>query len=281
MNGRSRLTIGKYIDRDSALHGLDPRIKLLGLLALMIVFLLLRSWTGYAASSAAVAGILLLSRIPLRSYLRGLLPVLPILIFTLLYHLALGRGEQVVAEYGFVRITREGAWEGTAIVWRILLMILPASALTASTRPLTLARGLERLLSPLSKLRVPIPQFSLMIVIAIRFIPTILGELDRILVARRARGFDYAGRNPVKRLTGFIPVLVPLLATTVQRADNLTLAIEARAYGDGRGRTVYRPLRFGKKDAAAAIWIAGIAALILLADRSGTVHALAVFLRLQ
>ncbi|WP_172193716.1 energy-coupling factor transporter transmembrane protein EcfT [Saccharibacillus qingshengii] len=262
----NRLLIGQFVEADSMLHRLDPRTKLLGMLIMMIVLLNIRSWGSYGAAALLVLSVMLLSLVPLSRYLRGLLPILPVLLVTLLYHVLLGRGDDVLASYGVIRITREGIQEGLRIFVRILLLILLASVLTGTTRPLILAQGLERLLKPLSKLRVPVEQFSLMIVIAIRFIPTVLEEVERIQLARRARGFDPTAMNPIRRLFAFVPVLVPLLVTTVRRADNLTMAIDARAYGDGRGRTVYRPLAPGGEDAAAAAAAVLAAALILAID---------------
>lgn len=261
-----RLLVGQFIERDSILHRLDPRIKLISLLMLMIVIMMLDNRSGYVAATIAVVVILLLSRIPVLFYLRGLLPLLPVLLLTLLYHTLLGKGQTILASYGFLQITVEGIEEGIRIVWRILLMILPASALTGTTRPLVLAQGLETLLKPLSKLRVPVEQFSLMVVIAIRFIPTILEEIHRIRLARRARGFEPSSRNPLSRLSEFIPILVPLLVSTARRADHLTLAIEARAYGDGRGRTIYRPLRLTKPDLTAGCLMLLSIVILLVID---------------
>ncbi|WP_051507191.1 energy-coupling factor transporter transmembrane component T family protein [Saccharibacillus sacchari] len=266
MNASDRMLVGQFIERDSAVHRLDPRIKIIGLLLLMIVIMMMDSRSGYAAATVVVLIILLLSKIPLGFYFRGLLPLLPVLILTLLYHTTLGKGQTLLVSYGFLHITVEGILEGVRIVWRILLMILAASALTGTTRPLVLAQGLETLLKPLSKLRVPVEQFSLMIVIAIRFIPTILEEIQRIRLARRARGFEPSNRNPFSRLTEFIPILVPLLVSTARRADNLTFAIEARAYGDGRGRTIFRPLRLTKPDLAAGCLILLSIAILLVID---------------
>ncbi|GGO01943.1 energy-coupling factor transporter transmembrane component T family protein [Saccharibacillus kuerlensis] len=256
------LLIGRFVERDSVLHRLDPRTKLLGMLIMMAVFLTVKSWDGYTAATAFVLLTAALSRIPIGLFLRGLLPVLPILSFALLYHIMFGRGETVLWSYSWLHIHAEGVVEGIRIVWRILLLILLASVLTGTTRPLSLAQGLETLLKPLSKLGVPIEQFSLMIVIAIRFIPTILDELNRILLAQKARGHDLSTMPPAKRLFAFVPILVPLLVTTVQRAEQLTLAIDARGYGDGRGRTTYRPLAFGRIDYLALGTVALLAAAL-------------------
>lgn len=273
MNTSNAVLVGQFIERDSALHRLDPRIKIIGLLMLMIVIMMLDSRSGYTAATVVVLIILFLSKIPLGFYFRGLLPLLPVLILTLLYHTIWGKGPTILASYGFLQITVEGIEEGIRIVWRILLMILPASALTGTTRPLILAQGLETLLKPLSKLRVPVEQFSLMVVIAIRFIPTILEEIQRIRLARRARGFEPSNRNPFSRLTEFIPILVPLLVSTARRADNLTLAIEARAYGDGRDRTTFRPLRLTKPDLiAGCLMLLSIAVLFVIDSYLSNTH---------
>ncbi|MCQ4085474.1 energy-coupling factor transporter transmembrane protein EcfT [Saccharibacillus sp. JS10] len=249
MNPSDRLIVGQFLERKSSLHILDPRTKLIGFLLFMIVVMLLDTKSGYIAATLFVFIVLQLSRIPLTLYIRGLMPLLPVVLLTLLYHLLWG----------------QGIGEGIRIFWRILLMVLPASALTATTRPLQMAQGIETLLKPLSKLRVPVEQFALMIVIAIRFIPTILEDIQRIRLARKARGFQ-SKRNLLSPMIEFIQILVPLLISTVRRADQLTLAIEARAYGDGRGRTVFRRLLFKKPDALATLLIVLSLSIIFAID---------------
>ncbi|OWA37505.1 cobalt transport family protein [Saccharibacillus sp. O16] len=258
--------IGQFIPRDSIIHRLDPRTKLVGMVLIMIALLHLHHWIGYGLASLVVLAAAGMSKFAPRLLLRGLFPVLPILIFTLLYPVFFGGGDTIWATYGWLVIRAEGIQEGVRLVWRILLMILLASVLTGTTRPLSLAQGLETMLKPLSRIGVPVEQFALMIVIAIRFIPTIGEELDRILLAQKARGHDLSAMPPAKRLLAFIPILIPLLVTTVQRAEQLSLAIEARGYGDGRGRTTYRPLAFAARDygamglllvMAATLWLAG------------------------
>lgn len=244
----NNLLVGQFVAQDSAIHRLDPRTKLIGMALMMIVLIRLDSWIGYALASVFALLVVGMARFSPRLLLRGLMPILPILAFTLLYPLFFGRGETILWSYGRFVIRAEGVQEGMRLVWRIVLMILLASILTGTTRPLSLAQGLETLLKPLSRLGVPIEQFALMVVIAIRFIPTIGEELERILLAQKARGHDISAIPPFKRLFAFIPILVPLLVTTVQRAEQLSLAIEARGYGDGRGRTIYRPLLFAARD---------------------------------
>lgn len=257
---RNSILPGQYVGTNSLLHRLDPRTKLIALLVLMLSFLMLDTLIGYVAATIFVLLALLVSKIQLGRLFSGLKPVLLILLFTLLYHVLLSSGPTVLWTWSFIRITREGVLMGIFVVWRIILMILLASLLTLTTQPLILAQGLERLLSPLSKLRVPVEQFALMIVIAIRFIPTIVQELDRILLAQKARGYDITAVRWPRRILAYIPVLVPLFMTTIQRAEQLTQAIDARAYGDGKGRTVYRQLAFRQRD----LWVGGVAVVVTL-----------------
>lgn len=208
---------------------------------------MLKTGTSYLIATMFVFGILKLSKIPFSVFMKGLKPILFILTFTFVYNVMLTKGT-VIWSWSFIELTMEGLQNGVRFVWRIVLLVLLASILTLTTKPLELASGLEKLLAPLSKLRVPVEQFSLMIVIAIRFIPTILQELDRIVLAQKARGHDIGNLPLIKRMLAYIPILVPLLFTTIQRAEQLTYAIDARAYGKGKGRTAYKLLQFQQID---------------------------------
>lgn len=235
------------METHSLFHRLDPRTKLLSVFIILLSFLMLDTSISYAVASVFVFAILLLSKIPFHVFVRGLKPLIFILAFTFLYNILLSKGT-IIWSWSFIEITVEGLQNATRFVLRIILLVLLASILTFTTKPLELASGLEKLLAPLSKLNVPVEQFSLMIVIAIRFIPTILQELDRILLAQKARGYDMSSLPLLKRLFAYIPILIPLLFTTVQRAENLTYAIDARAYGKGKGRTSYKQLQFQQLD---------------------------------
>jgi len=245
-----KIVWGQFTETGSLLHRLDPRTKLLSLLVIMLSFELLQTFATYMTATAFVGMLLQTSRIPLRLFARGLKPLLLILIFTFLYHVLL-TGETVIWSWSFIKLTQEGLVNGTRIVWQIILLALLASVLTATTKPLLMAQGLEKLLKPLYKLGIPTEAFSLMVVIAIRFIPTIIQELDRIILAQQARGYDVASVTRPKRVFAYIPILVPLFATTIQRAEQLSFAIDARAYGTGKGRTSYRQLEFKRGDFAA------------------------------
>lgn len=256
----NNVLIGQYIETHSLVHRLDPRTKLVGIAIILLSFLMLDSYFSYLLATMIVISLVQLSKIPSRVIWRGIRPILFILSFTFLYHVIFTKGT-VIWSWSFIELTSEGLRSGIQFVWRILLFVLVASILTLTTKPLILAYGLEKLLSPLSKLKVPVEQFSLMIVIAIRFIPTIQQELDRILLAQKARGLDVEGLSLPKRLLSYIPIIIPLLLTTIQRAEQLTYAIDARAYGNGKGRTRFEQLKFHKIDYLVIV-IATLAALI-------------------
>jgi len=239
--------IGQYMETNSVFHRLDPRTKILSVFIIMLSFLMLETGTSYVIATIFIFCVLGLSKIPFSVFMRGLKPILFILTFTFVYNVLLTKGT-VIWSWSFIEVTMEGLQNGVRFVWRIILLVLLASILTLTTKPLELASGLEKLLAPLSKLHVPVEQFSLMIVIAIRFIPTILQELDRIVLAQKARGLDIVNLPIVKRILAYIPILVPLLFTTIQRAEQLTYAIDARAYGKGKGRTAYKLLQFQQID---------------------------------
>lgn len=241
------ILIGQYVETQSLYHRLDPRTKIISIFILMIDFLTLDSVISYLFATFIIFFVLCHSRIPLRTFLKGLKPILFILSFTFVYQLLMTEGT-VIWSCFFIDVTIEGISQGIQYVWRIILLVLVASFLTLTTKPLTLAVGLEKLLAPLSKLHIPVEQLSLMIVIAIRFIPTILEELHRILLAQKARGYDISTLPFPKRMFAYIPILIPLLFTTIQRAEQLTYAIDARAYGNGKHRTHYIKLQFQKID---------------------------------
>ncbi|MBE9917893.1 energy-coupling factor transporter transmembrane protein EcfT [Paenibacillus donghaensis] len=252
----NNILLGQYLETDSIFHRLDPRTKLLAAISIMLSFLMLETFISYVTAAIFVLIILISSKIPLHMFGRVLRPILWILAFTFVYHALTTKGV-IIWSWSFIHVTAEGLQNGTRFVFRIVLLVLLASVLTLTTKPLSLAHGLEKLLSPLSKLNVPVEQFSLMIAIAIRFIPTIMQELDRILQAQQARGYDITSLKMPKRFFAYIPILIPLIIATVQRAEQLTMAIDARAYGNGKGRTVYKQLKFTRID-----YIAGGLAIV-------------------
>ncbi|MNO47878.1 Energy-coupling factor transporter transmembrane protein EcfT [compost metagenome] len=239
---------GQYINSGSIVHRLDPRTKLLSVLAFTLCCLILKTFGGYVAATVLVGGQLLLSRVPVRKFFRGIKPILIILSFTFVYHLL---------------VTQEGIESGVFVVWRILLLVSLASILTCTTKPLDLAKGLEQLFKPLSSWGVPVEAFALMLMIAIRFIPTITQELDRIILAQKARGYDIKVTKGHRQVFAYLLLVVPLLITTIQRAEQLAMTIDARAYGNGKGRTSYRVLKLSQIDYVAGGLILAFVLLIL------------------
>lgn len=254
--------VGHYMDTASIIHRLDPRTKIISIFLMMFSFIWLESFYQFVFATILVLTMIQVSKIPLKTVLKGLKPLLFILTFTFVYNLFFTKGEEIWS-WRFIHITIEGVDNALSFVWRIILLVLIASVLTYTTKPLLLAKGFERLLKPLAKLNIPIEKFSLMLVIAIRFIPTIQEELNRILLAQKARGFDIQELPFAKRLFSYIPIVVPLLFTTVQRADQLSDAIDARGYGDGKNRTSYKVLRYEKQDFA-TMGLAILCAVILI-----------------
>lgn len=244
---KDNILLGHYIPSGSILHRLDPRTKLLSMLMFTLCCLLLKNYGGYAAATVFAGSQLLLSRVPVRMFLRGLKPVVFILSFTFAYHLFNTTGAPLWPGSA-VKVTQAGIENGIFVVWRILLLVSLASLLTLTTKPLDLAKGLEQLCKPLSRRGVPVEAIALMLVLAIRFIPTIIQELDRIMLAQRARGYEIQSVKGHKRVFAYFSLVVPLLITTIQRAEQLAMTIDARAYGNGKGRTSYRELRLSRMD---------------------------------
>ncbi|MGG0664229.1 energy-coupling factor transporter transmembrane component T [Viridibacillus arvi] len=240
--------IGQFIDASSIFHRLDPRSKLISLFCIIIAFLLIDNISGFVLASFLVVGCITLSQIPLRFFLKGLKPILIILAFTVFYHILFTKGENLLFQYGILSIYKESIIDGFSIVLRIFLLVVITSLLTLTTKPLDLAHGFEILCKPLKRLRFPVEQFSLMLAITLRFIPTIVMELDKIIEAQKARGVNFEDKSFVKKVLSYIPIIIPLLFTSIQRAENLANAIDARAYGDGSGRTRYKVLHFENRD---------------------------------
>ncbi|MCO4852512.1 energy-coupling factor transporter transmembrane component T family protein [Bacillus vallismortis] len=240
--------IGQYIQRSSFFHRLDPRTKILSIFMFAITILLTEDLMSYLAATCIVVLCVCLTNIPIRVFINILKPILVILLFTLFFHLLFSKGEHVLLSVGMVNITMEGIKEGIKVVYRIILMVIIASLLTLTTKPLDITYGLERLFKPLSIFKVPVEQFSLMISITLRFIPTIVEEADKIMEAQRARGAQMNNKGLIEKFSSYIPIIIPLLVSSVQRAERLSLAIDARGYGNGKDRTKYRQLIFRKND---------------------------------
>ncbi|MBO4838931.1 MAG: energy-coupling factor transporter transmembrane protein EcfT [Lachnospiraceae bacterium] len=241
------LTLGQYYPVDSFIHRLDPRAKLLSTLLFLISLFVTGSWWGFGAAAVYIIIEIALSRISLRYMLRGLKGILFLMLFTVLLNLFLTPGE-LIASFWFFRITREGVISAGKMALRLILLLLSSSLLTYTTTPTGITDGLERGLSFLKVVKVPVHEIAMMMSIALRFLPVLTAEVDKIERAQMARGADFESGNIVRRAKALIPVLVPLLFSAFRRAGELATAMEARCYHGGEGRTRMKPLRFQTAD---------------------------------
>lgn len=258
----STVTIGQYFPGNSLLHRLDPRTKILGVLLLSIAIFLPKAWPGYALLGALVLTAVWISRVPLGMILRGLRLILIFLVIASLFNLFLTPGEPIFT-LGRLSISREGLMISAQAVIRLLLLIISASLLTLTTSPIRLTDGLERLLRPFTRIGVPAHELALMMTIALRFIPTLMEEADRIMRAQAARGADFQSGSVTDRVRGLIPVLVPLFVAAFRRADELATAMEARGYRGGQGRTRMKELQWSLRDGLALGLLLLLTALVV------------------
>ncbi len=242
------ITLGQYFPGNSPVHRLDPRTKLIAVV-LYIVALFLANWfVTYAIMLAVLAGSIAVSRVPPKSILRGLKPILFIVVFTAVLNLFYTPGDTVLAQFWIFTITLEGVYRAFFMVIRIMMLISSTFLLTYTTSPILLTDGLESLLNPLKKIRVPVHELAMMMSIALRFIPTLIEETDKIMSAQRARGADFESGNLIQRAKALLPLLVPLFISAFRRADELATAMECRCYHGGEGRTRLRQLKYQGRD---------------------------------
>ncbi len=238
------ITLGQFFPGNSPVHRLDPRTKLIAVV-LYIVALFLASWfITYAIMFVVLAGSIAVSRVPPKSILRGLKPVLFIVVFTAILNLFYTPGDTVLAHFWIFTITLEGVYQAFFMVIRIMMLISGTFLLTYTTSPILLTDGLESLMGPLKKLKVPVHELAMMMSIALRFIPTLIEETDKIMSAQRARGADFENGNLIQRARALLPLLVPLFISAFRRADELATAMECRCYHGGEGRTRLRQLKY-------------------------------------
>ncbi len=259
------ITIGQYYSCQSPIHKMDPRTKLLWVLFYMIALFMIDSLYAYAAMIIMTAVIIKVSAVPLKFIMRGLKPIIIIVVFTAILNLFMTQGETVIFSKGIFKITLEGVYTAIKMATRIILLIIGTSLLTLTTTPTVLTGGLELLLKPLKKIGIPVSVFVMMMSIALRFIPTLLDETDKIIKAQTSRGADFENGNPIKRIKAMLPILIPLFVSAFRRADELAIAMECRCYNAEGERTSYRRFRFGKYDLFALMYsLLTVAILITL-----------------
>ncbi|RQD72486.1 MAG: energy-coupling factor transporter transmembrane protein EcfT [Halanaerobium sp. MSAO_Bac5] len=238
------ITIGQYIARESIIHSLDARMKIILTTILIIALFTINTFNGFGIFSVFILIVILLSKIPFMKVLKGLKPILFLILLTLLIHVFLTKGGTVLWTWRFLSIESEGVYTGFFMVSRIFILILFTSLLTLTTSPLQLTDGIEYVLSPLKRFGVPAAELSMMMTIALRFIPTLLEEAEKIMKAQQARGADFESGNIINRAKSLIPLLVPLFISAFRRADDLALAMESRCYRGGEGRTRLHQLEY-------------------------------------
>ncbi|EYE87728.1 transporter [Fervidicella metallireducens AeB] len=252
------ITIGQYLPGDSFVHKLDPRVKILISFAYIITLFIVKNYVGYGFIIAFTLIAILTSKIPVKYIFNGLKPILWIIIFTAIFNAILTPGD-VIYRVGPVKFTDKGIYLAIFMVIRLIFLIIGTSLLTLTTSPIALTDGIERLLNPFKRLGVPAHELAMMMTIALRFIPTLLDETDKIMKAQKARGADFESGNVINRAKNLIPILVPLFISSFRRADELAMAMEARCYRGGEGRTRLKQLKIANRD-----YIAVLATLTLI-----------------
>ena len=238
------ITLGQFFPGDTVAHRLDPRTKILLVVLYIVALFCAKSLLAYGILAAVLAVCVRISRVGIKSLVRGLKPVVFIIVFTGILNLFFTPGEHILAELGFLRISAEGLQNAVFMVLRIMLLIMGTFLMTYTTSPISLTDGLERLLGGLKKIHVPVHELAMIMSIALRFIPTLIEETDKIMSAQKARGADFESGNIIQKAKALIPILVPLFISAFRRADELAVAMECRCYHGGEGRTKLHVLQY-------------------------------------
>lgn len=246
------ITLGQYFPGDSVVHKLDPRTKLILVIVYIVALFQAEYFLTYAIMAAVTVGIVKMSKVPPKSLVRGLKPILIIIVLTAVLNMFYTEGTPLITIWKLT-ITKEGIMKAFFMVIRIVMLISGTFLLTYTTAPVALTDGLEMLLNPLKKLKVPVHEVSMMMSMALRFIPTLIEETDKIMSAQKARGADFESGNLIERAKALLPILVPLFVSAFRRADELAVAMESRCYHGGEGRTRMKQLKFEKRDYVAFI----------------------------
>ncbi len=261
------ITLGQYYPIESPVHRLDPRIKILLTVAFIVCVFLVGSPLGYLPIAACLVWATWLAKLPGKMMLRSMRPLRILLIFTFVLNLFFGTGDTELVRLGFIRITQEGLHNAIHFSLRLIFLVVGSSLLTLTTPPVTLTDGLESLVSPLKIIKFPAHEMAMMMTIALRFIPTLAEEADKIMKAQSARGADFTSGSLKQRAKALIPLLVPLFVSAFRRAGDLAMAMESRCYRGGEGRTRLHVLKTGRKDWLAVASMAALYAVVLLMAR--------------
>ena len=258
------ITLGQYYQTESAVHRLDPRVKLIATIVFIISLFLVDNFWGYLTAGLFLAFSIRLSHVPFKFMVKGMKAILFLLIFTVIFNLFLTPGQPLVSIWRLT-ITREGLETAVKMAVRLSFLIIGSSVMTLTTTPNNLTDGMESLMKPLRRLHVPVHEIAMMMSIALRFIPILLEETDKIMKAQMARGADFESGNLIQKAKSLVPLLVPLFISAFRRASDLAMAMEARCYRGGEGRTKMKPLIYKRRDAIAfAVLFVYLAAAVLL-----------------
>lgn len=261
------ITLGQYYPVDSLVHRLDPRIKIVLTVVFIVAVFLVGSPLGYLPILAYLMWVTRLSHLPVKMMIKSIKPLRILLIFTFVLNLFFGTGETILIKWGFLQITREGLLNATHFSLRLIFLVMGSSILTLTTAPVTLTDGLERLAAPLKVVHFPAHEMAMMMTIALRFIPTLAEEADKIMKAQSARGADFTSGNLKARAKAMIPLLVPLFVSAFRRAGDLAMAMESRCYHGGEGRTRLHVLKTGRGDWLAVASLGLLIAVVVLMKR--------------
>ena len=265
----NNITIGQYFPGTSPVHSLDPRTKIFAVVAYIVVIFLSQGFAGFLAIAAFTLLCAWLSRIPLRFLVRGMKPIAMIMAFTFVLNLFLGGSGRVLWSWGPLTITEQGIRNALFMAVRLILLVTGTQLLTLTTSPISLTDGLESLFKPFARIGFPAHELAMMLSIALRFIPTLIEETQKITFAQKARGADFESGNLIRRAKAMLPLLVPLFVSAFRRADELAMAMEARCYRGGTGRTKMNPLHYHRRDLYAAGALALLAAIVVLLNAVG------------
>lgn len=242
------ITIGQYYPAESSIHKLDPRTKLICTFFFIISLFVSSSVSGYLIATFFLAMIVITSKVPFKYIVKGLKPIIIILLITVCFNLFLTKEGEILVDFWIITITDKGLRTAVFMAFRLIYLIMGSSIMTFTTTPNSLTDGIESVLHPLNKIKVPVHEIAMMMTIALRFIPILMEETDKIMKAQTARGADFENGNILQRAKAMIPVLVPLFVSAFRRANDLAMAMEARCYRGGDGRTKMKPLKYRKSD---------------------------------
>ena len=265
------ITLGQFYPGNSWIHRLDPRVKIMVTLLYIVSIFVVKDFIGFALAALGLAVVIAISRVPLKFILRGLKPIFILIAFTFIINMFMIKGEVLVSFWIF-SISREGLRMAVFMAIRLILLIIGSSLMTFTTTPNELTDGIEELLGPLNKIHVPVHEIAMIMSIALRFIPILLEETDKIMKAQIARGADLESGNMIQKAKSMIPILVPLFVSAFRRANDLAMAMEARCYRGGEGRTKMKPLKYHKEDRIAYITVIAYVILVVVIGRCVPVH---------